>query len=140
MNRTSANSECCTQEPSAKNSASRRGQESACQMPARLYIGEGKAGYVIEVDVPGVSRESLEITINEGVLEVTGSRTEPERPEFRAVFSDRQFGSFRRAVRLPEDVDPEQVDASLAEGVLKIELHRVPETQPRRVEIKIPTA
>jgi HSP20 family protein len=95
---------------------------------------------VVEMDVPGFRREDLDIEFNHDYLVIRGERTfrgrggdEGERSWYR---SERAYGRFERALRLPVGLDHEAVRASLEDGVLTIHIPR-PETQkPHRIEIE----
>ncbi|SLN32747.1 Spore protein SP21 [Roseovarius litorisediminis] len=90
--------------------------------------------YRITVELPGVDEKDIDVQVHEGVVSVTGEKSE-EREEKGDTwfFSERQFGSFSRSFRLPADADGEKVDASLKDGVLTIS---VPKTKPKLPEAK----
>lgn len=87
--------------------------------------------YVLQVDLPGVPRSTLQVTLVGGTLDVMGERPPPaldgrERAaeEARTRWSERMGGSFRRSVSLPEDADASDVRATLRDGVLEIRVGR----------------
>ena len=85
----------------------------------------GADAYVISMELPGVSEGDVELTVADGVVTVRGEkRTEEERKGDTWYFSERQYGAFRRSFRLPEDADPENVSAEMADGVLRISVAR----------------
>ena len=90
----------------------------------------------VELDVPGVEKEALTVSVHEGVLNIQGERTKPEE-ERDFNHQEIRYGAFHRAVRLSEDVDEESVSADLKNGVLKISLLKKPEVQPKKIEVKI---
>jgi HSP20 family protein len=86
-------------------------------------------------DVPGVKREDLDITLENGVLTVKGSRKfEPTGPKEQLLLG-RSYGTFTRAFSLPEHLDEEKLSANLADGVLTIEIPKMQKAQPRRIAI-----
>jgi HSP20 family protein len=85
-------------------------------------------------DIPGVSREDLEITLADHVLTVKGSRRFDSRENERVMLG-RAYGSFTRSYTLPETLDEEHLTASLADGVLTVRIPKRPEAQPRKIQI-----
>jgi HSP20 family protein len=85
----------------------------------------------LRFDLPGIDPESIEVTVDKGVLTVSASRTEDERPYRR----ERLMGSFARRVYLSDAVDAEKIDAAYAGGVLTVRLPLLEKAQPRKVEI-----
>lgn len=84
----------------------------------------------------GVNTESLDISIQKNLLTINGERrliTEAGADYFR---QERFNDKFHRVVTLPEDVDPEKVDASYRDGVLRITVQRRESTKPRQIEVK----
>lgn len=94
-------------------------------------------GYWVLIDLPGVAKSDLEVTIVGDDLAVAGARHRPELPEGSEVLaSGRAYGRFRREVRMPSDVDHGGVRAKLDNGVLTLVLPRRTETERQRVEIE----
>lgn len=93
-----------------------------------------------QVDVylfaPGIDSKQIDVTVQNNLLTVSGAR-ELERPEQAAYYRrERPSGAFRRAVTLPEDVDPDKVNATYRDGILHIIVQRRESSRPRRVEIQ----
>jgi HSP20 family protein len=85
-------------------------------------------------DVPGVKQEDLEITLANHVLTIKGSRRFDSR-ENEQVMLGRAYGSFSRSYTLPDALDEEKLAAELADGVLTIRIPKLPEAQPRKIQI-----
>jgi HSP20 family protein len=86
---------------------------------------------------PGIDPKALDTSIQQNVLLVSGSR-ETERPQENGGTFYRQerfSGSFRRAIALPDDVDPDKVDARYTDGIVQITIGRRAEAKPRQIEI-----
>jgi HSP20 family protein len=84
----------------------------------------------------GLDPKALDIAIQQNLLTVAGERN-VEVPENAEHYRRERFsGSFRRVISLPEDVDPEKVDACYADGVLHIAIQRREASKPRQIEIK----
>jgi len=80
-------------------------------------------GYEVEIPVPGLNASNLEVTFKEHVLSVNSKN--PSRP-------------FSRSLSIPEDVNSDSIAASIADGMLRINLERHPEAQPRRIVVSGP--
>jgi HSP20 family protein len=88
---------------------------------------------------PGIDPSQLQITIDRGLLVIAGERASsvPEQREGTAVYAQERFsGSFRRVVSLPEEADPQRVDAKYRDGVLRISIAKRESTRPRRIEVQ----
>ena len=80
----------------------------------------------LEVELPGVKKDSIDLTIHNGLMRISGERKAPET-ERNYWVNERLYGAFDRAIALPEDVDPDSIDAQLTDGVLHIVLSKKPE-------------
>jgi HSP20 family protein len=112
------------------------GQTVAPGYPAmNIWTDDNNA--VVTAELPGVSLESIEISVEDDTLTLRGDR-QREEPEQGATYHrrERRFGSFVRSFRLPFRVDAEKVDATLRNGVLCVSLPRAEEDRPRRITIK----
>jgi HSP20 family protein len=94
------------------------------------------------LDVPGVDSKDVEITLDNGVLTVSGTRTEEkalgsngaEQPQQQRI--ERRLGRFHRRFVLPDTADAENVKASGRNGVLEIVIPKQPKAQPRRIAVR----
>ena len=103
----------------------------------RLNMTETQEALTVECELPGVEKDSVETTIDAGVLTIRGERKQSEgREESRYSRREREFGPFERQVELPAKVDVEHVRAKLAGGVLEIVMPKHPDSKPRRIEVK----
>jgi HSP20 family protein len=87
----------------------------------RVDISEGEGSYVIKADIPGVAKDDLKVTVENGVLTIQGERRQEQKEEnerFHRV--ERAYGSFSRSFHLPEDADPTALKANAAEGQLTV--------------------
>lgn len=99
-------------------------------------IEEHADKFVLLADVPGVDPATIEVTLEKGVLTLSGSR--PARVEQKEVQSRREervSGRFFRRFSLPDTVDSESVKASNKNGVLEVVIPKRPASQPRRIEV-----
>lgn len=103
-----------------------------------LNIGGTPQTVEVYAFAPGVDPASLEIDLERGMLTIAGERTSqlPEDGRQSALHINERFaGSFRRVISLPEDADPDAVEASLKDGLLHIRIQRRAAAQPRRITI-----
>jgi len=100
-------------------------------------VHETENGYELTASLPGVKPEDVEISVNKDVVTIRG-RTEQneERQQGNYIYRERHAGTFQRSVRLPDQVNSEQVDASLENGVLKVTLPRLQQSTQRRIQVK----
>lgn len=84
--------------------------------------------YRIAVELPGVGEDDIHVTVEDGVLQIKGEKkTEREEKGDTWYFSERQFGSFSRSFRLPNDADAAGVKAEMKDGVLTVTVPKKPE-------------
>ena len=97
-------------------------------------VEETDDAYSVEIDLPGVSREDVDIQLDDRELTVSGEVKEKERSGILRRRT-RRVGQFHYAVRLPGDVDADNVTASLHEGVLTVRVPKSQAAKPRRIAI-----
>lgn len=97
-------------------------------------VTETDDAYVIELDLPGVSRDDINIDLTGTELAITG---EIKEREHKGLFHrrTRRTGRFAYRVTLPRDVDRDKVDASLSDGVLTVRVPKTESAKPRRITI-----
>ena len=113
---------------------SRPGAEGSWPAPACLW--EDDAGFHLEVELPGVKRDDIGLTIEKGTLRVSAERKAPEE-ERKYWHQERGFGDIERIVSLPEAVDHDSVDAELTDGVLHVSVAKTPEVKPKQIEVSV---
>lgn len=84
----------------------------------------------------GLDPKTLDISIQKNLLSVAGERKAPVEKDVDYYRKERFDGAFRRVITLPDDVDPEQVDARYRDGVLQIHVKRRETARPRQIEVK----
>ena len=110
---------------------------AASFVPA-VDIYEDTQKVMLKLEVPGIDQKDLDVRIEDHTLTVKGERKfESEEKEQNFHRIERRYGSFYRAFTLPNTVDTENVAASYNAGVLKLELKKKPEAQPKQIEIKV---
>ncbi len=102
----------------------------------RYDLVETEDHYLLQFDLPGLSRDELEINTQGDEVVISGDRKRPALATGEQVRkTERLFGHFRRAVRLPSDVDISGVSARLADGILTMTLPKRGDTSGRKVNI-----
>ncbi|MFF4620880.1 Hsp20/alpha crystallin family protein [Nonomuraea jabiensis] len=91
---------------------------------------------LLRFDLPGIDPESIEVTVDRGVLSVTARREEEIADNERLFVRERPMGSFTRRVYLSEHLDSEKIDAGYANGVLTVRIPVLERARPRKVEIQ----
>jgi len=101
----------------------------------RVEIREDRECFQILADMPGVDRNSVETTVQNGVLTMEGW-SRPNRPEgYEPIGQEFGISRFRRDFSLPEGVDPTRIQARIKQGVLVVTLPKREEVKPRKIEI-----
>jgi len=101
-------------------------------------VSETEAEYLIKADLPEVRKEDVSITVQDGVLTLSGERRQEKREETEKMHRvERSYGSFARRFSLPENVDEQGIRAESRDGVILIHIpkQRVIEPAPRQIEI-----
>jgi HSP20 family protein len=105
-----------------------------------VEVKERDKDYCITAELPGMDEKDIDVSLANGVLTLQGEkkqeRTEGEEKGSYYV-SERRYGSFQRSFRLPEDADPERIDAHFKNGVLEIVIPKSAEAQGKRKKISV---
>jgi HSP20 family protein len=102
-----------------------------------MDVYEDKEHFVISMELPGIEPADVDISVEDGVLRVTGERKfyrEHSEDNFHRV--ERRFGQFTRTLSLPPTADAERINASFDAGVLTLDVPKKEEAKPRRIEIQ----
>lgn len=109
---------------------------SAWTPAADLYETDDE--FVLEIEMPGFNREDIEVTVERGILTVSGQRAGEAQDGERATYHvrERSFERFSRSFSLPQSVDAEHVDAEYRSGILRVRLPKIAEAKPRQISVK----
>ncbi len=113
------------------------------ELPETAYptvdIVEGKDGFHIKADMPGLDKKDIKVEVENGVLTISGEKKEEkvEQEKNRYYHLERTYGSFCRSFRLPDNVSSENVDAKYANGVLELTLKKIEAAKPKSIEVKV---
>lgn len=104
-----------------------------------IDVTENENAYVVEADIPGVNKENVTLEILENVLTIKGERKNVKTSEDKISGfhrTERAYGSFQRAIRIPGRFNSGAVNATFENGVLKVTLPKPEETKPRVITVQ----
>ncbi len=104
-----------------------------------INVGRTPVSIEVYAFVPGLDASKVEVTLDRGVLRISGERPSgiPESDAPVQIYArERGAGSFTRTVSLPDDIDPTQVNANYRDGVLQISIARRESAQPKRITVQ----
>ena len=103
-----------------------------------LDISQDKDNVFVKIELPGMKKEDIDISLHNGMLVISGERKqESEVHEGETFRSERYFGRFHRTVALPTLVDAEKVNAAYKDGILTVTLPKAEEAKPKQIEVKV---
>jgi len=100
-----------------------------------VNILESNEGYVLEAEMPGVSKEGLEVTLEGNEMTIVGHRR-TETPGNQTVFRESQLADFKRVFELDPAIDTAKISARIDQGVLKLTLPKSEKVKPRRITVE----
>ena len=100
-----------------------------------VSIVEDESGLILTADLPGATKQALDIHVEKGILTITApvSREMPGRP----VYSEFEWAPYYRQFPIPDDIDQDKVKAEFTNGVLTLRLPKVEAAKPRRIEVQV---
>ncbi len=103
-----------------------------------IDVAESDQEVTVLVEVPGIDAKDLDVTVTGNQLVISGEKKESTEKKDKGFYhSEARYGSFRRAIPLPEGVDSEHVDANYANGILTLKLNKTPAAATKKIEIKV---
>jgi HSP20 family protein len=101
-------------------------------------ISETDTAYLIKGEIPGVKKEDVKVTIQDGMLNIVGERKmEKEEKERKYHRIERSYGSFMRSFRVPSDADDSAVKAEFKDGVLNVTLPKSSSAKRKAIEVAV---
>lgn len=101
-------------------------------------ILETKENYKVTLELPGVKKEDVKITVVDNTLVVKGEKKRDEEIDEKRYYRiEREFGSFERKIQFTMDVDVNKISASTKDGILVIEVGKKEESKPKEISIKV---
>lgn len=112
------------------------GQDGGTRLaPFGVDVREDADHLYVEAELPGFSKEDVEITLENQTLTIQAERKEETEKKGELLLHERRYRQFLRSFTLPPTVDEKSVDAKLSDGVLKITLNKREETKPRKISV-----
>jgi len=102
--------------------------------PANISATDNE--YLVEVDMPGVDKDGLEITVEGDELTIIGRR-KSDLPESEACYCESPQADYRRVFELGPDVDTSRISAEMKQGVLRLRLPKSEKAKPKHIEVKV---
>lgn len=101
-------------------------------------ISETDTAYLIKAEIPGVKKEDVKVSIQNGMLTIQGERKmEKEEKDKKFHRIERSYGSFMRSFRVPEDADESAVKAEFKDGVLNVTLAKSAKAKPKAIDVSV---
>jgi HSP20 family protein len=103
-----------------------------------LDVHEDKDNFIVRVELPGMKREDIDVSLHDGALSISGERkTEKKYEEAEVYRTERFFGKFQRTVTLPVPVAPDKVKAQYKDGILTVTLPKTEEAKPKQIDVNV---
>lgn len=102
-----------------------------------VNVKESDKEYIVTADIPGVEAKDIKVELEDGVLTISGARSEEkkeEKEDFRRI--ERFEGSFMRRFVMPDAAEPDKVSAKSTNGVLTVRIPKAPAKQPRQIKVE----
>ena len=101
-------------------------------------ISENENEYLIKTELPGIEKDQVKVTVENGMLLIAGERTvEEEDKPHKHHRVERLYGSFLRSFSLPDNADGTKIKAEFKNGILKVHLPKSEAAKPKSIEIKV---
>jgi len=117
-----------------KNQVTTTDDASRVYVSPEVNIYESENGYTLEAEMPGVTREQLEVTLENNALTLVGHRTE-NPPPGTVLYRESRPADFRRVFELDPAIDSQKIRAHMNQGLLVLELPKAEAVKPRRIAV-----
>lgn len=108
--------------------------EASSSVPLTIYELDDR--FQVECDLPGVVLNDIELKLENGVLEISGRRQQPEFESARVTHEERTYSTFRRRLQLGRDINPDGVDAELGSGVLRVMIPKSEAVRSQQIPVR----
>ena len=100
-------------------------------------ISEDENAITVRAEVPGCKAEDIDISVQGNILTISGEKKHEEQKKGKGYYyAERSYGSFRRDLNLPSEVDPARINAAYKDGVLNITLTKSEKAKPVKIKVK----
>lgn len=123
--------------PPVRRDNSKEALTVADWIPA-VDISESESEYLIKAELPGVKKEDIKVTLQEGVLTIQGERKQEKEEKGRKYHRiERSYGTFMRSFTLPDSADDSKVSAEFKDGLLSLHVPKSEKAKPKAIEVKV---
>lgn len=114
-------------------------EEMAGSLTPRMDVVERDSEFVIRTDLPGIRKEDINVTLEDGVLTIRGESKEEtdEKENGHVIRQERRNGKYTRSLRLATPIDEKNVKAAYKDGVLELTLPKVEEAKPKKITVDV---
>ena len=102
-----------------------------------LDLYQNNDNVIVRVELPGMRKEDIEISLQDGMLTISGERKSETSEGDKAERTERYVGKFRRSISLPTQVDSNKVAATYRDGILTITLPKAEEAKPKQIQVNV---
>lgn len=100
-------------------------------------VSETDDALIVKAELPGMEEKDIDISLSDGVLTIKGEKKQEKESESGHYHTvERRYGAFCRTMRLPAEVNAEQVDAAYKDGVLSVTMPKTEKAKPRKIEVR----
>ena len=119
-----------------ENSMKEQDEFTQADWSLALDVVENDEAYLVKASLPGVKPENIDITYDKNLLTIRGEiKDEVEQEKGQYHLRERRFGTFTRTINLPSAVKAEAIHADYKDGVLTLQLPKMEEVKPKRIQI-----
>lgn len=112
-----------------------RSEQAQALLP-RVDVFEDKDGILLVADLPGVTKDKLELNVDHNTLTLEGEIAADTPENMEALYAEVRLSRYRRAFALSKELDSSRIDAQLRDGVLRLRIPKHAHAQPRKIEVK----
>ena len=106
-------------------------------MTPRVDVLEDDTGITVFADMPGVSKDSLEIKVENDALSIEGAVSAATPQAMEATYAEVRIPRYRRSFTLSRELDPGRIEAQLKDGVLRLRIPKHEQARPQRISVKV---
>lgn len=98
-------------------------------------IMETQKELLVLMDMPGVNKDQIRVKLEKNILEISGQINTAEYSDYKPIYTEYNLGNYTRSFELSNEIDQSSIEATIEDGVLKLILPKVPEKQPKRIQV-----
>lgn len=102
----------------------------------RVDILSADDGIVISAEMPGVDENEVNVTLEKNILTIKGYISADEPEGYELAYSEYGVGDYERSFTLPDEIDRNNIEAAIEDGVLRVSLHKAPEAKARTITVQ----